>query len=322
MATQKPPSPPEPFLAGGERLVRDLLTGLPNEHLFRLQLPVEFSRARERERNGALLAVKLDDIASLNERHGRSGGDEALRAVASILASLRARPGRETHVVFRLTGSMFGYFIPECSAPEARAAAEEVHEQVQQSQLFLQRLTVSIGVVNFYELFMEDGTDEQLARRIERTALYRLGVAGKRGANTICDSSDTAGAEVSSRPTVLLVDPDPDSMELLVRALEAAELAVQVCRDGEAALAAVQASPPAVIVCEAMSPRLDGFTVRERLQTNALWNAIPFILVSHRKNDELIRKAVERDIRHYFRKPVSLTEVGGLLVNLVRAGAR
>ena len=67
-----------------------------------------------------------------------------------------------------------------------------------------------------------------------------------------------------------------------------------------------------------MCPRLNGFTLRERLQTNALWNAIPFILVSHRKNEDLIRKAVERDIRHFFRKPVSLTEVAGLAVNLTR----
>jgi diguanylate cyclase (GGDEF)-like protein len=322
MATQRPPSTPAPFLAGGERLTRDLLTGLPSEHFFRLQLPVEFARARERERNGAFLAVKLDGIAQINERHGRSGGDEALQAVAYILSSLRSRGGRETHAVFRLTGSMFGYFIPECSAPEARTAAEEIHEQVQQSQLFLQRLTVSIGLVNFYEFFLEDGTEEQLARRIERVALYRLAIAARRGANTICDTSDTASALVSSRPTVLIVDPDPGSLELLVRTLEAAELVVKVCADGESALEAVQASPPAVIVCEAMSPRLNGFAIRERLQTNALWNAIPFILVSHRKNDELIRKAVERDIRHFFRKPVSLAEVAGLVENLIKAGAR
>jgi hypothetical protein len=32
----------------------------------------------------------------------------------------------------------------------------------------------------------------------------------------------------------------------------------------------------------------------------------------------LIRKAVERDIRHFFRKPVPLTEVAGLVINLTR----
>ena len=301
-----------------ERFLRDPLTGLPDEHLLRLQLPLEFARARDLERNAALLAVKLDDIVGLNERYGRARGDEALRAVAQVLLSVRAGQGRENQMAFKLSGSVFGYYLPQGSAPEARALAEQIHEQVQRSSSFPQRLTVSIGIVNFYELFLEDGSREQLALRLEQTMMHRLAIAGRMGANTICDTSQTSGAAVSSRPTVLLVDPDHGSMELLVRALEAADLAVQVCPEGESALAAVEAAAPSLILCEAMCPRLNGFTLRERLQTNALWNAIPFILVSHRKNEDLIRKAVERDIRHFFRKPVSLTEVVGLAVNLTR----
>jgi diguanylate cyclase (GGDEF)-like protein len=301
-----------------ESFLRDPLTGLPDEHLLRLQLPLEFARARDREANAALLAIKLDDIVGINERYGRARGDEALRALAQVLQNVRGQPGRENQVAFKLSGPLFGYYLPQASAPEARALAEQIHEQVQQSQSFPQRLTVSIGIVNFYELFLEDGSREQLALRLEQTMMHRLAIAGRMGANTICDSSQTSAAAVSSRPTVLLVDPDPGSMELLVRSLESADLAVQVCPEGESALAAVEAAAPGLILCEAMCPRLNGFTLRERLQTNALWNAIPFILVSHRKNEDLIRKAVERDIRHFFRKPVSLTEVVGLVINLTR----
>jgi diguanylate cyclase (GGDEF)-like protein len=300
---------------------RDPLTGLPDERLFRQQLPLEFARARDRERNAALLAVRLDGIEALNDRFGRASGDEALLAVASVLVGVRAGEGRQAHLLFKLAGSLFGYYLPEASAAQARGLAEAIHEKVQQSEAFLQPLTVSIGIVNFYEFFLEEGSREELAQRVRQTALYRVGIAERQGANTICDSSEISAAAVAGRPTVLLVDPDPDSMELLVRALEAAELRVQVHRDGESALAAVLESPPAAIVCEAMCPRINGFAVRERLRTNALWSSIPFILVSHRKNEDLIRKAVERDIRHFFRKPVSLTEVAGLLVNLTRRPA-
>ena len=303
---------------GSEQYRRDPLTGLPDEHLFRQQLPLEFARARDRERNAALLAVKVDGIEALNDRLGRASGDEAIRSVAYVLEGIQKGEGRQAHLLFKLAGSLFGYYLPEASAPQARAVAEQIHEKVQQSETYLQRLTVSIGIVNYYEFFLEEGSRDELAQRIRQTALHRVGIAERQGANTICDSSQTSAAAVSTRPTVLLVDPDPDSMELLVRALEAAELVVQTCREGESAMAAIQASPPAAIICEAMSPRLSGFAIRERLRTNALWNSIPFILVSHRKNEDLIRKAVERDIRHFFRKPVSLTEVTGLLVNLTR----
>jgi diguanylate cyclase (GGDEF)-like protein len=304
-----------------ERLTRDALTGLPNEQLFHAHLAAEFGRAREQERNGALLLVRLDDIVAINARHGRSGGDEALRAVAAALESHRVGPGREDHVVFKIAGPLFGYSLPSCTAPDARAAAEAIHEKVLASEAFLERLTVSIGIVNYHELFLEEGTREHVAEHVEQTAVYRLGIAARQGSNTICDTSETGAAIISAQTRVLLVEPDPASMELVVRSLEAADVVVQVVPDGEAALQAIQDSPPRAVICEAMSPRLSGFTLRDRLRTNALWNAIPFILVSYRKNEELIRKAVERDIRHYFRKPVSLTELTGLIVNITRSRA-
>ncbi len=60
--------------------------------------------------------------------------------------------------------------------------------------------------------------------------------------------------------------------------------------------------------------------LRDRLQTNALFRDIPFILISSKKTEEFIRKAVELDIRHYFKKPISVAEVTGLLKNLLRRG--
>ncbi len=308
-------------LTGEERLTVDPLTGLRNEHLFRLTLPMEFARAREMEANAALLLLRLDNILAINAARGRGGGDEALRAVAYVLSNYRAAAERSTHLAYKLGGPVFGYYIPACSAPQAAATAEEIRQRVIQSEVYLERLTVSIGIVNFYEFFLSDETREQVALRLEQTALYRLGLAEKQGTNTICDASDLDAAAASARQSVLIVEPEPASLELLVQALEAAEFTVRVCQDGETALDLVRQSPPGVIISEAMTPRLNGFTIRERLRSNALWNAIPFILVSHRKNEEMIRKAVDTDIRHYFKKPISITEVAGLVSNLMR-GAR
>jgi GGDEF domain-containing protein len=78
--------------------------------------------------------------------------------VAYVLQNVRAGAGRQSHLLFKIGGPLFGYCLPEASAPEARAVAEEIHEKVQQSETYLQRLTVSIGIINFYELFLEDGS--------------------------------------------------------------------------------------------------------------------------------------------------------------------
>lgn len=302
----------------GDRPAIDALTGLHDERAFHARFPEEFRRARESETNGALMVLRVDNIVAINARHGRSVGDDALRAVARILCGLRSQPQRAGHLAARLGGPLFAYYAPSCSAPEARAMAEEILRLVRQSEQSLARLYVSIGLVNLYELFLDQGTDDQVALRAEQAALYRLQVAGEQGANTICDSTDVRSPAGSGRTTVLLVDPEPASLELLVAALEAADIAVRVCEDGETALSLVESERPTVIIAEAMTPRLNGFGLRERLRSNVIGNEIPFILLSHKKNDELIRKALDLDIRHYFRKPISVVEVAGLVANLAR----
>jgi CheY-like chemotaxis protein len=176
--------------------------------------------------------------------------------------------------------------------------------------------------VNFYEFFMADGTAEDVAREIERVALQRLETAIHRGPGAVCDVSDPVMHQAASRPSVLVVEPDPVSVELLTAALEAAGFDVRTFQNGESALASLEASPPDLVICEAMTPRLNGFAIRERLRASAPLEAIPFILVSHRKTEELIRKAVDADIRHYLRKPLSITEIVGLAANLTRSAAR
>ena len=311
------PAPLARDFTGPDRLTFDSLTGLRNEHLFRLQLPMEFC-APVTVRQMGRLSPSGWTISWPSMRNMEGAGGRGARAVAYILENSRSSPGKESHLVFKLSGPVFGYYIPACSAPEGRAIAEEIRDRVTNSDLYIGRLTVSLGVVNLYEFFTEEGTREEIALRIEQTAFHRLTTAERAGGNTVCDSSDITEDAISARPVVLIVDPEPQSMELLIRALEAAELTVKTCADGESAVSFIQASPPGAIICEAMTPQLNGFTVRDRMRANALWNAIPFILVSHKKTEEFIRKAVEGKILHFLKKPLSVAEVVGLVTNLTR----
>lgn len=309
-------------LSEEEQLILDPLTGLGNDYLFRVFLPDEFNNTRETLANGALIAIKLDNIAGINVLHGRKGGDDALRSIAHLLENYQAKQKNMSHRVFRLGGPVFGYYIPACDTEKAREAAEEIRKQVQNSELYLKRLTVSIGITNLSEFYRHKGTPGEIALQIELTALKRLGLAEQQGTNTICDTSRIAEFSTSDRPLVLIVEPDQISIELLIRAIKAAGCIVQTCRDGENALSFIKSTPPHIIICEIMTPRVNGFGIREKLRTNALWNTIPFILISHKKNEEYIRKAVDRDIRYFFRKPLSITEIVGLITNITRSAAR
>ena len=255
-----------------------------------------FSSARARETNGALIAVR--------PAAGASTSPAALRE--AVARATRDRPGTVLHP---LGEEAIGCIVPACSAPEARASAEAIRRA-------LAPAAVAAGVANFYEFFTADGTPEEIAVEIERTARHRLEAAAGRAPGGVCDAAAAPRAE--RRPAVVVIEPDPVSVELLTAALDAAGFEVRSFQNGEAAVASLEASPPSIVICEAMTPRLNGFVIRERLRASPRLEAIPFVLVSHRKTEDMIRRAVEADIRHFFRKPLSIVEITGLAANLTR----
>lgn len=261
-----------------------------------------FASARERETNGALLAIG----------EGPGGGRNRVAFGEAVSRAIEDRPGAVLHP---LGEAVIGCIVPACSAPAARAAAEAIRSA-------LAPAPVAVGIVSFYEFFTADGPAADIAREMERTARSRLETAAHRGSATVCDTSDPAAVGGDPRPSVFVIEPDPVSVELLSAALDAAGFEVFSFQNGEAAMASLEALPPDLVICEAMTPRLNGFVIRERLRASARLEAIPFVLVSHRKSEEMIRRAVEADIRHFFRKPLSIVEIVGLAANLTRSRPR
>lgn len=256
-----------------------------------------YAAARKRETNGALLALQL----------GQAGSPAG--SLADAYRAVRDRPGAVVHT---LGGSSIAFILPACSAAEARAAAEAVRGA-------LAPATVSVGIANFYEFFPSDATPADIGREIERAARRRLETAARGAAGGVCDAPDAEAPGAERRPVVFVIEPDPVSVELLSAALDADGFEVHAFQNGEAAMASLEAAPPSLVICEAMTPRLNGFVIRDRLRASRRLAGIPFILVSHRKTEDMIRRAVEADIRHFFRKPLSIVEITGLARNLARS---
>ena len=76
-------------------------------------------------------------------------------------------------------------------------------------------------------------------------------------------SDDPTASPASGAPAVLLVDDEPDLLELLTYSLEGAGFAVRTASDGAAALASALAEPPDVFVLDIMMPRMDGLALTE-----------------------------------------------------------
>lgn len=80
------------------------------------------------------------------------------------------------------------------------------------------------------------------------------------------------------KPTVLVVDDDPDKLNLLQFALTRAGYQVRTACDGEEGLAAVASFEPDLVVSDIMMPRINGYELARRIRENPKTRFIPIIL--------------------------------------------
>ncbi|MEY2669064.1 MAG: hypothetical protein RJA59_1702 [Pseudomonadota bacterium] len=79
---------------------------------------------------------------------------------------------------------------------------------------------------------------------------------------------------------VLVVDDEPEIRTLLERTLTARGYEVETAPDGEEALARVAAHRPALVLLDAMLPRIHGFEVARRLRADVRTRDVPVVMMT------------------------------------------
>lgn len=108
---------------------------------------------------------------------------------------------------------------------------------------------------------------------------------------------------------ILLVEDNPDDVELTLRAFRKSNIANQiiVARDGEEALDLLQGENhlrPSVVLLDLKLPKIEGLEVLRRIRENSATKLIPVvILTSSREENDLIN-GYQSGANSYIRKPV------------------
>ncbi len=166
----------------------DPLTGVFNRRRFDETLETQLAHARRYRKHGALLIVDLDHFKQVNDEFGHAAGDEALRAVARLLAAnLRQTDtlGRDAAgLVARLGGDEFALLLPETDAAGAEAVAGRLVEALAAEPLDIGgkpvQLGISVGAATFGDT--DFPTVEELLAAADR-AMYVVKAAGGGGAS-------------------------------------------------------------------------------------------------------------------------------------------
>jgi len=122
-----------------------------------------------------------------------------------------------------------------------------------------------------------------------------------------------------SRELILLVDDEPNIVELARMYLEREGFCVHSVGDGNAALDAAKNIKPALIVLDLMLPGIDGFEVCKRLRSEG--NQVPIIMVTARDDDIDKILGLELGADDYLTKPFNPRELVARVKAILRRGA-
>ncbi len=123
-------------------------------------------------------------------------------------------------------------------------------------------------------------------------------------------------------PTVLLVDDEPDLVELLQYALEKEGFRVLTARDGADALALAETEVPDLFVLDIMMPRMNGVELTERIRESARLRLIPILMLTARTEEEDEIAGLDAGADDYLPKPVSPRRFVSRVQAMLRRAAR
>ncbi|MGB8217809.1 MAG: response regulator [Candidatus Methanoperedens sp.] len=155
------------------------------------------------------------------------------------------------------------------------------------------------------ELLKHDGTTSNL--EISR----KLGISEEDVKKRIGNLSET-------RPKVLIVDDEMDTLLPLKKSLEAGDYIVVEALNGQEALDIVKNEIPDIILLDIMLPGMDGYEVCSRLKNNALTKNIPIIMLTARDNVKEKVKGLETGADDYVAKPYNLHEMKARIKSVLR----
>jgi two-component system phosphate regulon response regulator PhoB len=104
---------------------------------------------------------------------------------------------------------------------------------------------------------------------------------------------------------ILVVDDEPDLLELVSFNLSKAGYRVVCVKSGEEALAQIPVSPPDLLVLDLLLPGVDGLDVCKALKQNPLTTSIPIIMLTARSEEADIVTGLELGADDYLTKPFS-----------------
>lgn len=104
--------------------------------------------------------------------------------------------------------------------------------------------------------------------------------------------------------TILVVEDEFDSQQLVSRVLKHFQVQVHIVNNGLECVNALLSLAPTLVIMDLAMPKMDGWETLAAIRTNALTAHLPVVAITAFHSDEVERGAVAAGFDAYIRKPI------------------
>jgi DNA-binding response OmpR family regulator len=115
--------------------------------------------------------------------------------------------------------------------------------------------------------------------------------------------------ETKATGTILVVDDDPQAVDIISRLLRAKGFSTVPARSGRECLEAVRKHAVDVILLDVMMPGMDGLAVSRELGKDEKTRAIPIILLTGKDDHETRAAGMTLGVSEFLTKPINKSEL-------------
>ena len=108
---------------------------------------------------------------------------------------------------------------------------------------------------------------------------------------------------------ILIADDEPNIVISLEFLMKREGFEVQVAADGEAALQAIGAQLPDLVLLDVMLPKKDGFEVCQQIRAHPQWRSIKVLMLTAKGRDTEVSKGIALGADAYMTKPFSTRDL-------------
>jgi DNA-binding response OmpR family regulator len=127
---------------------------------------------------------------------------------------------------------------------------------------------------------------------------------------------------VSGNGKLLVVDDDPNVIEILTECLRSKGYETESAADGDEALAKYDRFRPDLVVLDVSLPKKDGFEVCDTIRARDVHRDVPVIMISADSIQESMVRGLRAGAQDYLKKPFSLKEMLVKIENYLSQASR